>query len=76
MIIYILLITDYLLSILGHCNRVPFDLIEAESELIAGCFIEYSSIYFSIILLTEYANIIINTSLFTLLLFITSFIFL
>ena len=46
------------ICILGDCNRVPFDLPEAESELIAGFMTEFSSIYFSVIVLAEYANIV------------------
>ena len=41
------------------CFRVPFDLLEAESELVAGFLIEFSSIYFSLILLIEYGCIIL-----------------
>jgi len=47
-----------LICILAELNRVPFDLPESESELVAGFITEYSSIYFSLILLTEYTNII------------------
>jgi NADH-quinone oxidoreductase subunit H len=46
------------ICILGESNRVPYDLPEAESELVAGFITEYSSILFSLILLTEYASII------------------
>ncbi len=51
----------FFISILGESNRIPFDLSEAESELVAGFITEYSSIYFSIILLTEYGSIILLT---------------
>ena len=44
--------------ILLESFRVPFDIPEAESELVAGFITEYASILFSLILLTEYTNII------------------
>ena len=53
-----LVLAMFFICILAESNRVPFDLPEAESELVAGFITEYSSIYFSLILLTEYANII------------------
>ena len=48
----------FFISVLGEGNRVPYDLPEAESELVAGFIVEYSSVIFSLILFTEYANII------------------
>lgn len=62
---YWLFINNYLflclffICILGESNRVPYDLPEAESELVAGLITEYSSLLFSLIILTEYANIIL-----------------
>ena len=44
---------------MAETNRVPFDLPESESELVAGFVTEYSSIYYSLIVLTEYTNNII-----------------
>ncbi len=53
-----LVLTFFFVSIPADSNRVPYDLPEAESELVAGFITEYSTIYFSLILLTEYATII------------------
>ena len=55
----------FFVSVLADSNRVPYDLPEAESELVAGFITEYSTIYFSLILLTEYASIIALTYLIT-----------
>ena len=54
-----LLLSFMLITILAESNRVPFDLAEAESELVAGFITEYGSLHFSLILLTEYATIIV-----------------
>ena len=48
----------FFVFILADSNRVPYDLPEAESELVAGLITEYSTIYFSLILLSEYCNLI------------------
>jgi NADH:ubiquinone oxidoreductase subunit H len=52
-------LVSFFICILIECNRVPFDINEAESELIAGFMIEYSGIYFSVIILNEYLSIIV-----------------
>ena len=53
-----LLIMFYFIASLAETNRIPLDLPESESESVAGFITEYSSIYYSIVVLTEYTNII------------------
>jgi NADH-quinone oxidoreductase subunit H len=49
----------YLVSMLAETNRTPFDLPEAEAELVAGYNVEYGSIIFSMFFLGEYGNMIL-----------------
>ena len=51
----IFLLVVFFICILGESNRIPYDLPEAESELVAGFIAEYSSVLFSLIIFTEYA---------------------
>lgn len=57
----------FLVSCIAETNRAPFDLPEAEAEIVAGYNLEYSSIIFALFFLGEYGNILLMSSLFSLL---------
>jgi len=59
----------YLMSAYAETNRSPFDLPEAESELVAGYHTEYSSMKFAMFFMAEYANMITVSCVATLLFF-------
>eukprot|EP01116_Phalansterium_solitarium_P003197 TRINITY_DN138_c0_g2_i2.p3 TRINITY_DN138_c0_g2~~TRINITY_DN138_c0_g2_i2.p3 ORF type:complete len:331 (-),score=-53.30 TRINITY_DN138_c0_g2_i2:6152-7144(-) len=52
----------FLVSILAETNRPPFDLPEAEAELVAGYNVEYSAVGFALFFIGEYANIILMST--------------
>ncbi len=49
----------YFIASMAECNRAPFDLVEAEHEIVAGPFTEYSGMAYAMFYLAEYANMVL-----------------
>lgn len=54
----------FLLAMLAETNRTPFDLMEAEAEIVAGFNVEYSALVFSLFFLGEYASMLFLATMF------------
>jgi NADH-quinone oxidoreductase subunit H len=53
----------FFISGLAETNRAPFDIVEGETEIVAGYFVEYSAMAFALFYLGEYANMILISAM-------------
>ena len=53
----------FFISGLAETNRAPFDLVEGETEIVAGYFVEYSAMAFALFYLGEYGNMILMSAM-------------
>lgn len=63
------LVIIFIIVMLAETNRIPFDLAEAEAEIVAGYNIEYSPIIFAMFFLAEYSNMLLMSAIIVLLFF-------